>query len=322
LTPPAPQPPPPEAPAPSPEEQKKAEELQKLQADYAALAARHHAELTRLTPELRAEAKLLADKQYFTGKAAVVAAVKGKHRQPGHAERDAFRHPLETLEHFGFRPNMNVFEYGPGEGWYTELLAPALAKRGKLIVNSADPNGPEEQRSTFYAKRLKLFLERLPEAYEKVQVAVVDAKAPELGADGTLDLAIVIRGMHGMHNNKLLGTWLAQLHRALKPKGVLGVVQHRAAAGADPDQSSKQGYLPEAWLIEQIEAAGFKLASKSEINANPRDTKDHPEGVWSLPPTLRLGDKDREKYMAIGESDRMTLKFVKAVKAPAKPAPK
>jgi predicted methyltransferase len=154
-------------------------------------------------------------------------------------------------------------------------------------------------------------LEKLPEAYGKVEAVVVDGKAPKLALDGKLDAVLVARGAHGMHNNKLLGTWLAEFHRALKPGGILGVEQHRAAPGANPDETSKKGYLPEAFVIEQVEAAGFKLAAKSEINANPKDTKDHPEGVWSLPPTLREGEKDREKYLAIGESDRMTLKFVK-----------
>jgi predicted methyltransferase len=313
MPPPAP-PPPVETKQPTPEEQKQAEELRKLEEDKVKLATQHQLELSRWTPELKAEAKALASKDYWTAKAAVQAALNGKHRQAGNAERDSQRHPIETLEFFGFRPNMTVFEYGPGEGWYTELLAPALAKRGKLIVNSADPNGPPNERATFYGQRLKLFVERSPELYGKVEVKLVDAKAPDLGLENALDLALVIRGMHGMHNNKVLDAWLATLHRALKPKAILGVVQHRAQPDADPDQSSKQGYLPEKWLTEKIEAAGFKLAAKSEINANPKDTKDHPEGVWTLPPTLRLGEKDRDKYFAIGESDRMTLKFVKVAK--------
>jgi predicted methyltransferase len=211
-----------------------------------------------------------------------------------------------------------VLEYGPGEGWYTELLAPALASRGKLSVTTTDPSGPKTERSTFYAERTKLFLERLPEAYGKVERVTIDPKAPKLGADATFDLVLLVRGAHGMHNNKLLNAWLQEFHRVLKPSGRLGVEQHRAAADKNPDEVSKQGYLPEPWLIAQIEAAGFKLAGKSEINANPKDTKDYPEGVWALPPTLRLGEVDKAKYLAIGESDRMTLSFVKVVqKAPA-----
>jgi predicted methyltransferase len=303
---------------PTPEEQKRGEELQKLQQDYVKLQADHAAELARFTPELRAEAQALADKRYPTARAAIQAALQGKHRKRGHAERDIYRHPLQTLEFFVLKPTLTVFEYGPGEGWYTELLAPALAKQGKLVVNASDPNGPPEERSTLYGRRVKLLLERLPELYNNVQVVSTETKAPALGLEGTVDLALVIRGIHGMHNNGVLRPWLDELYRALKPKGVLGIVQHRAPKDANPDESSKQGYVPEAWLIDQVTAAGFRLVAKSEINANPKDTKDHPEGVWTLPPTLRLGDRDREKYLAIGESDRMTLKFTKVDKVPAR----
>ncbi|HLV67954.1 MAG TPA: methyltransferase domain-containing protein [Polyangiaceae bacterium] len=299
------------APEPSPEELKKAEELKKLNEDFAAARAAHEAELARLTPEIRAEAKALAEKRHTNGREAIAAAMKGRHRKPGNPERDVQRHPVDTLAFFGLRPNQTVIEYGPGEGWYTELLAPTLASSGKLYVTMTDPNGPRDQRATLYGERTRLFLERLPEAYGKVGTIVIDPRAPKLGMEGTADLVLAIRSLHGMHNNGTLSAWLTEFHRALKPKGVLGIVQHRAPADANPDESSKKGYLPERWVIEQVEAAGFKLAQKSELNANPRDTKDHPEGVWSLPPTLRQGDTDREKYVAIGESDRMTLKFVK-----------
>ena len=275
------------------------------------------------TPEEKKKAEAaqkLADKAYPTGKAAIQAAVAGKHRKPGHADRDKQRHPVETLELFGFKPTMTVLEYGPGEGWYTELLAPALAKKGKLLVTNGDPNGPADQRATFYAQRVKLLLESAPEVYGKVETVTVDGKAPKLGREATVDLALVIRGLHGMNNSGTLDAWLREIHGALKPNGVLGIVQHRAAPDANPEESSKKGYLPEKWVIERVEAAGFKLAGKSEVNANPKDTKDYPEGVWALPPTLQLGDKDREKYVAIGESDRMTLKFTKAKAKPA-PAP-
>jgi predicted methyltransferase len=114
-----------------------------------------------------------------------------------------------------------------------------------------------------------------------------------------------------MKNNGVFELWLAEIVKALKPGGVLGIEEHRAAADAKPEESAKKGYVPEKWVIDTVEAAGLKLASKAEINANPKDTKDYAEGVWALPPTLRLKDKDREKYTAIGESDRMTLKFVK-----------
>jgi predicted methyltransferase len=308
---PAAEPTPPPPPEPTGEEKKAAEELKKLEEDRAKLRAEHQAELARWTPELRAEAKAVAEKDYASGKSAIKAALGAKYREPGNPERDVHRHPAQTLEFFGFKPTFTVLEYGPGEGWYTEVLAPPLAKKGKLLITSPDPNGPADQRTTFYGERTKSFLERSPELYGKVEVVVIDPKAPDLKLDGTLDLALVIRGMHGMVNGGTLDTWLTELNAALKPKGVLGIVQHRAKPDAVAEVSSKQGYLPEKWVIEKVKAAGFKLAGKSEINANPKDTKDYPDGVWTLPPTYRLGDTDREKYAAIGESDRMTLKFTK-----------
>jgi predicted methyltransferase len=308
------------APEPTPEEKKKAEEAKKLEGEWVKLLERHAAESARLTPEVRAAAKVLAAKAYPTPRAALKAALAGTHRAPGNAERDADRHPVETLEFFGLKPGHSVLEYGPGEGWYTELLAPTLAAKGKLSVTMVDPNGPKTDRPTLYGERTKLFLERLPEAYGKVERVMIDPKAPKLGADATFDMVLLFRGAHGMYNNKLLSAWLGEFHRVLKPGGRLGVEQQRAAPDKSPDETSKHGYLPEPWLIAQIEAAGFKLSAKSEVNANPRDTKDHPEGVWSLPPTLRQGDVDRAKYVAIGESDRMTLAFVKVERKPA-PAP-
>jgi len=302
-------------------EQKQAAEREKLANDFAELERDDAAERARITPAVRAQAKALAAKTYPDGRSAVTAALAGSHRAPESAARDAQRHPVETLELFGFAPTMTVLEYGPGEGWYTEILAPSLAVEGKLYVTTADPSAPKEQRPTLYAQRTKLFLERLPEAYGKVEPVVVDGKAPKLPFDGQLDLIIVARGLHGMYNNGTLAAWLAAFHQALEPGGVLGIEQHRADPSKTPDQTSKQGYLPEAFVIEQIEKAGFKLAEKSEINANPKDDRDHPEGVWSLPPTLRGDAKDRATFSAIGESDRMTLKFVK-VESPAGAPPK
>lgn len=302
------------SPQPTAEEQKRAEDLKKLEADRQTMLAAHQAEQARLTPEIRAEAKKLSETGFASGRAAIQAALRGKHRRPGHPERDVHRHPVETLEFFGFKPGMTVVEYGPGEGWYTELLAPALAKKGKLLVTSADPNGPKDQRSTFYAERQKLFLERLPEAFGKVETMVVDSQAPNLPLEGSVDLVLVIRGLHGMQNSGTLDTWLSEFHQALKPNGVLGIVQHRAKPDTAVEVSSPKGYLPEPWVIQKIEAAGFKLAAKSEVNKNPKDTADHPEGVWALPPSYR-NEAEREKYAAIGESDRMTLKFVKVASA-------
>ena len=331
---PAPEPPPPPPPAvvataapveppkpaePTPEEKKKAEEAKKLEEDRAKMEADTKAEVARWTPEMHAEAKALAEKNYPTGHAAIQAAMTAKERKPSNAARDKYRHPLETLDALGFKPTETVLEIGPGEGWYTELLAPALAKKGKLLVTTADPNGPPDSRSTVNAQHFKGFLDASPELYGKVQPVIIDGKAPELHLDGTVDLVLIMRGLHGMHNNGVMKAWLGEIYKALKPNGVLGIEEHRAKADASPDESSKKGYVPEKWAIAEIEAAGFKLATKSEVNANAKDTKDHPEGVWTLPPTFALKDKDHDKYAAIGESDRMTLKFVKVA---AKPAPK
>jgi predicted methyltransferase len=320
---PAPPPAPVEAPPPEPtaEEKKKAQEAKELQEDRLKMEAANQREMARLTPEIRAEVKALTEKAFPSGKAAITAAMAGKHRAAGNADRDKHRHPAETLDFWGYKTNMTVFEYGPGEGWFTELLAPTLAKSGQLIINNGDANGPADQRSTFYAQRTKLFLERLPEAYGKVKVVVTDSKAPDMKTENAVDMVIIARGLHGMKNNGNLSLWLDQAHKMLKPNGVLAIEQHRAAPDANVDEASKKGYLPEKWVIEQIEGAGFKLAKKSEINANPKDTRDYPNGVWSLPPSLDGGEKDREKYVAIGESDRMTLKFTKVAKKAA-PAPK
>jgi predicted methyltransferase len=303
------------SPLPAPEptvEAKKAEASRKLEEDRAKWQDDNKAELARWTPALHASSKALAAKSFPSGRAAIQAAMAGKHRKPGNADRDKYRHPAETLEFFGFKPTLTVLEVSPGEGWFTELLAPALAAKGKLVVTTTDPNGPDGERSTFNGQRYRAFLDKAPELFGKVQTEVVDEKAPSLGPDGSVDLVLFLREAHGASNNGTLDGWAAALYRVLKPGGVLGVEEHRAAPGADPAESAKKGYLPEAWLIEQFESKGFELAGKSEVNANPKDTKDYAEGVWALGPTFRLGDKDRAKYAAIGESDRMTLKFVKA----------
>lgn len=309
---------------PSPEELKKAAEAAKkakakkeLEEAWAKLEVDSKAEEARWTKEMHAAAKKLAAKKHPSIKAAIAAAQKGTHRKPKSAPRDQFRHPAETLDFFGLKPTMSVLEWGPGEGWYTELLAPALAAKGKLMVNIGDVNGPKDVRGTYYAERLKRFLDGAPEVYGKVERIVTTTPVPSLGIEGKLDMVIVCRAMHGMHRNKVLAGFLQEAFKALRPGGVLGVEQHRAKADASPDDSAKKGYLPEAWLVKTIEEAGFKLAGKSEVNANPKDTKDYPEGVWALPPTLERKDKDRDAMMAIGESDRMTLKFVKPKAAKA-----
>jgi predicted methyltransferase len=317
----------PAAAAPTPEEKKKAEEAAKLAEDRTKMREAAQVELARWTPELRAEASKLATTVYPSLRAGLSAALKSNVRKPGNAARDAARHPLATFEFAGIKPTSTVLEISPGEGWCTELLAPVLASKGQLLVTSTDPKGPPEARPTYYAERLQLFLDKSPELFGKVQRVIHTVENPDLGLDAKVDVVLAFRTMHGWHNSKSMSVWLGEVHQALKPGGVFAIEEHRAKADANPDESAKLGYLPEAFVIAQVEAAGFKLLAKSEVNANPKDTKDYADGVWTLPPTLKLGDKDRQKYVDIGESDRMTLKFQKVaqkaapkVAAPAAPA--
>jgi len=230
---------------PTPEEKKKAEALKKLQDDRTKWQDEYKAELARWTPEMHADAKALADKTYPSLGAAMKAALAGKDRKPGDADRDKYRHPTETLTFFGVKPTSTVLEVGPGEGWYTELLAPVLAAKGKLIDTNNDPGGPEDDRSTFNGQRFKAFLDKSPELFGKVQAVVVDGKAPKLDMDGTIDVAVVMREVHGWVNGGTLDAWLGEIHKALKPNGVLGIEEHRAKPDADPIESSKKGYVPE-----------------------------------------------------------------------------
>lgn len=294
------------------EEQKKADRIARIKTEFEALDAWKAKEAERWNDEVTAATKELVAKSFDSAEAAVEAIVSSAHRHPDNVARDEYRHPKETLAFFGIEPDMTVVEVGPGRGWYTEILAPMLASKGKLVVTSPNPEGAEDDTSRIYGQRIATFLATSPDTYGKVEVLIPEDKdAFELGAEGSADMVLVIRGMHGWVNGDQLESRLKTVHATLKPGGVFGVVQHRAKEGADPKESSKDGYLPQPWLIEQIEAAGFELKDKSELNANPNDTTDHPEGVWTLPPSLALGDQDKAKYEGIGESDRMTLKFVK-----------
>lgn len=299
---------------PSEEELEAERAAQKLEEDRAQMQGYAQVELRRWTPELREKARKLAETKYANLDAGVKAALQSEHRMPGSAERDSQRHPLETLKFFGLTPKMSVIEYLPGEGWYTEILAPVLHAQGKLYVTSTDPEGPKDSRATLYAERTKLFLSKSKEVYGKVEPLVFDPENPALELDEPVDMVLMIRGVHGLVRQEKLDAWLDVVHDSLADKGTFGVVQHRAKEGADPKVTAATGYVPEAWLIERIEARGFSLKEKSEINANNKDTKDHPDGVWSLPPSLRSGEKDRQKYADIGESDRMTLRFEKIAK--------
>ena len=242
-----------------------------------------------------------------------------------------YRHPIETLEFLGVKDDMNVVELAPGAGWYTALLAPLVRDKGHLTVTISDPNGPPDKESTKNTLKLLERFKRAPGIYDKVEAKVVAYDKPEhfnLGPDGSADVVLTFRSVHGWvdeKENERFTMVLNAVKNVLKPGGVFGVVEHRAKPDADPKKVFHTGYVPEDYVVKLVEAAGFKLAGKSEINANPKDTKDYKNGVWALPPTLDLKndpkhpgpdgpdytEADRPRFVAIGESDRMTLKFVK-----------
>lgn len=246
---------------------------------------------------------------------ALRAAIAGEHRSAENKARDAFRHPLETLLFFGLRRDMTVVELWPGGGgWFTEILAPTLREGGKLIATNYDTGGPPDSYQTKSGTKYKEKLAGSPALYDKVEVvSVTDPAALVLAPEGSVDLVVTFRNTHNWVESGTEAQIYGAAFKALKSGGVLGVEQHRGKPGplGDPKKAAESGYLPEEWVIARVESFGFKLVARSEINANPKDTKDHDKGVWALPPVLENGDKDREKYLAIGESDRMTLKFVK-----------
>jgi len=249
--------------------------------------------------------------------AAVDAALAGSHRSDGNKARDRYRHPKETLEFFGLRPEMTVVEIWPGGGWYTEVLAPVLRERGKLYVAQygSQPPFPYQQREmdTLAAK-----MRANPDLYRAVTPTALNLLTNELtiAPPGSADLVLTFRNVHNWFEEGYGPPNAAELafnamFTALKPGGMLGVVDHRWPDPATEDPRAKNGYVSEQRVIALAEAAGFELAGRSDVNRNPLDTHDYPEGVWTLPPDLALGDRDRDKYLAIGESDRFTLKFVK-----------
>lgn len=257
----------------------------------------------------------------------VQRAMAGDHREAGNSARDVYRRPAQTLAFFGLQPAMTVVEIWPGGGWYTEILAPVMREQGIYYIagfaTTADrtPGWREAMQ-----KQLMEKLELRPDVYD--HAVVTELSVPErttIAPPGTADMVLTFRNVH----NWLKGDYAAEMFevmaRALKPGGILGVVEHRAKPDTSIDQMKKSGYMTEAHVIALAEQAGFVLEEKSEINANDKDSKDHIAGVWTLPPTLRhckkleqpeLHDQCIEKYQAIGESDRMTLRFRKAKSAP------
>jgi predicted methyltransferase len=234
----------------------------------------------------------------------------GDQRSAAERVRDVYRHPRQTLLFFGIRPGMHVVEVWPGTGWYTEIIAPLVHQRGEYFA-ALEPADP---RSRFITAEQQAFRDKLaarPDLYAGAQLTTLGPDGGEIAPPGSADMVLTFRNLHDWMAEGWAPRALEALYRALKPGGVLGVVDHRGRAGLPQDPRAKTGYVSEEYAIRLIEAAGFELAARSEINANPKDTKDYPQGVWTLPPTYRLGPQDHDVYAAIGESDRFTLKFVK-----------
>ncbi|MGO4580143.1 class I SAM-dependent methyltransferase, partial [Cupriavidus sp. 2TAF22] len=245
------------------------------------------------------------------GDAALAAAIAGPQRSAANKARDAWRHPRETLRFFGLQPGQTVVEIAPGGGWYTEILAPTLREHGKLYA-AHYAVGPASEESMKSRANFAQKLARDPASYDKVVVGTLPLRsAGDFAPAGSADLVLTFRNIHNWIKDGHLDESLRAFHAVLKPGGVLGVEEHRAPPGTSLEQMIATGYVTEDFVIDHARAAGFALAGRSEINANPRDDHDHPDGVWSLPPTLRGGDRDRAAFQAIGESDRMTLKFVR-----------
>jgi predicted methyltransferase len=254
--------------------------------------------------------------------ARIERAMLGDHREEANSVRNRYRHPVGTLTFLGLRDGMTVMEIWPGGGWYTEILAPVMRHKGQFIVASYDVDVPDQPayRYELHTQLLEKF-SRNPGIYD--QVAVVPYSPPasaSLGAADSVDMVLTFRNTHGWISEGIAESVFAEFARVLKPGGILGVVQHRAAADADPARSAESGYVPEAAIIELARKAGLYLEARSEVNANPADTRDYAEGVWALPPSLALcGELTAEeekaacsaRYQAIGESDRMTLRFRK-----------
>ena len=234
----------------------------------------------------------------------------GDWRSAANKARDEYRHPKQTLALFGVKPGDTLIEITPGGGWYAEVLAPLLKDSGSYIAAISKPAKPAGEAAQDKSA-LQTKFEGNPAEYGNAKTIEFDPKSPSFGAPMSADVVLTFRNVHNWVMADTAPAMFKAFFQVLKPGGTLGVVDHRAAAGADLGKIKQSGYLPQDYVIKLATDAGFKLADQSEINANPKDTKDYAKGVWTLPPTLTLGDQDRAKYLAIGESDRMTLKFVK-----------
>jgi predicted methyltransferase len=239
-------------------------------------------------------------------RAALAPFVASDQRPADQKKRDPYRHPLDTLAFFGIKPDQTVVEIWPSGGWYTEILAPYLKDKGHYIaaVRPGKENKDEEAYNDKFVKH--------PERYGKIAVTELDPpKSFAIAPPGSADYVLTFRNLHNWMKGGNQAKVFAAFYKALKPGGMLGLVEHRADAKGKQDPEAKSGYVQQAYVLKLAKDAGFTVVAASEINANPKDTKDYEKGVWTLPPVLRLGDQDKAKYQAIGESDRMTLLFRK-----------
>ena len=281
---------------------------------FKAVPGNYHAAIALFCMALGASSVASAELDAAT-EAALDAAIAGDHRSESNKARDAYRRPKETLDFFGFRSDMTVVEIWPGGGWYTEILAPALKENGKLYAAQYSVNPSWGYQRRYFGSFLTKMGES-PDVFRDVVITHLDFPYQlEVAPPGTADMVLTFRNAHNWVTGdygpqpQVLG--FTAMYDALKPGGILGIVDHRWPDPDTEDPSAASGYISEERMIQLAEAAGFRLAARSDLNRNPKDTHDHPEGVWTLPPSFALGDTDRDKYAEIGESDRMTLKFVK-----------
>lgn len=247
--------------------------------------------------------------------ASLQAFVNAEHRSDDDIARNESRNPVETLMFFGYDPGASIVEIWPGPGWYTDILAPLAREHGgefRVGLYGTVDDDPDH-RPTMVTQQYLERIENNREVYGEFSKGTFDPPDEvDLGPPESAQMVMSVRNLHMLHSRGVLDAAFDAFYEVLQPGGTLGVIQHRAPEGSDPDAMAQSGYLPEAFVIERIEAAGFKLEESSELNANPDDDADHEHGVWSLPPVLRGGEeKGEDHYRQIGESDRMTLRFVK-----------
>jgi predicted methyltransferase len=264
------------------------------QGDHMRLSTLVFAGAALLAPMLTAQAK----------DEALAKAIASSNRSAAFVERDQARKPQEELEFFGIKPNSTVVEISPGGGYWTEILAPYLHDKGTYYA-AVSPRQAENFQKKLDANK---------ETYGKVKVTQMGAGSYEIAPAGSADFVLTFRNVHSWMGAGVTDDVFAAFYKALKPGGILGVEEHRASDSVPQDPKATNGYVRQDYTVQLAEKAGFKFVGSSEILANPKDTKDWPKGVWTLPPSLALGEQDRAKYQAIGEADNFVLKFQKPLK--------